>query len=120
MIRRNLKDYALNERGTLNKMEINDTQRTNLKLIHFQSGGDILSKIKNVLLVFVLLFVISGCEKITDTVLLPPDTSETEPLTVMTYNVYLGASAVNLLSVESLLQVPEEVANLFTPAWLHR
>lgn len=55
----------------------------------------------------------SGCEKITDTVLLPPETSDTEPLTVMTYNVYLGASAVDLLSVESLLQVPEEVANMY-------
>ena len=66
-----------------------------------------------VLLSFITLFVISGCERITDTVLLPPETSDTQPLTVMTYNVYLGASAVDLLSVESLLQVPEEVANMY-------
>ena len=70
-------------------------------------------KIKIILMFFVLLFVISGCERITDTVLLPPDTSDTQPLTVMTYNVYLGASAVDLLSVESLLQVPEEVAKMY-------
>ena len=72
-----------------------------------------MKKIKFALQLFVLLFVISGCEKITDTIISPPDTSETEPLTVMTYNVYLGASAVDLLSVESLLQVPEEVANMY-------
>ena len=70
-------------------------------------------KIKNILMFFVLLFVISGCERITDTIISPPDTSETQPLTVMTYNVYLGASAVDLLSVESLLQVPEEVAKMY-------
>ena len=70
-------------------------------------------KIKRVLLFFLTLFVISGCEKITDTVILPPDTSQTEPLTVMTYNVYLGASAVDLLSVDNLLQVPEEVENMY-------
>ena len=70
-------------------------------------------KIKIILMFFVLLFFISGCEKITDTVLPPPDTSDTEPLTVMTYNVYLGASAVDLLSVDNLLQVPEEVANMY-------
>ena len=56
-----------------------------------------MKKIKFALQLFVLLFVISGCEKITDTIISPPDTSETEPLTVMTYNVYLGASAVCLL-----------------------
>ena len=70
-------------------------------------------KITNVLLFFLTLFVMSGCEKITDTVILRPDTPETEPLTVMTYNVYLGASAVAVLSVDNFLQVPEEVANMY-------
>ena len=44
-----------------------------------------------------------------------PDTStpDTEPLTVMTYNVYVGSSADPLLSVENLLQVPTEVANMY-------
>ena len=72
-----------------------------------------MKKINIVLLFFVPLVVISGCEKITDTVISPPEISDTEPLTVMTYNVYLGASAVDLLSVENLLQVPEEVANMY-------
>ena len=45
-----------------------------------------MQKINIVLPFFVLLFIISGCEKITDTVLLPPETFDTEPLTVMTYN----------------------------------
>ena len=72
-----------------------------------------MQKINIVLPFFVLLFIISGCEKITDTIISPPDTSDTESLTVMTYNVYLGASAVDLLSVESLLQVPEEVAKMY-------
>lgn len=70
-------------------------------------------KLKCVLLFIVLLVIVSGCEKITETVLFPPDTSETEPLTVMTYNVYVGASTVDLLSVENLLQLPQEVANMY-------
>ena len=70
-------------------------------------------KINIVLLFFALLFFISGCERITDTVISPTDTPDIEPLTVMTYNVYLGASAVDLLSVESLLQVQGEVANMY-------
>ena len=70
-------------------------------------------KINIILSFFLLLCIMSGCEKITDNVISPPDTSDTEVLTVMTYNVYLGASAVDLLSVESLLQVPEEVANMY-------
>ena len=38
---------------------------------------------------------------------------DTEPLTVMTYNVYVGSSAEPLLSVENLLQVPTEVATMY-------
>lgn len=36
-----------------------------------------------------------------------------EPLTLMTYNVYMGSSTVSVLSVENLLQVPTEVANVY-------
>lgn len=50
---------------------------------------------------------------ITDKVVLPPDPSGTQPLTVMTYNVYVGSSAEPLLSVENLLQVPTEVAKMY-------
>ena len=72
-----------------------------------------MSKLKIVLLFFIILFAVSGCEKITDKVMLPPDTSDTEPLTVMTYNVYVGSSAEPLLSVENLGQVPGEVAIMY-------
>jgi len=37
-----------------------------------------------------------------------------EPLTVMTYNVYVGGSAERVLSVENVLQVPTEVANMYS------
>lgn len=72
-----------------------------------------MSKLKIALLPLVILFVLSGCERITDTVIPPPDTSGTQPLTVMTYNVYVGSSADPLLSVENLGQVPGEVAKIY-------
>jgi len=74
-----------------------------------------LSKLKIVFLLFAILFTVSGCEKITDKVILPPDTTptDTQPLTVMTYNVYVGSSAEPLLSVENVLQAPAEVAKMY-------
>lgn len=74
-----------------------------------------MSKLKIVLLLFVVLFAMSGCEKITDKVILPPDTTPagTQPLTVMTYNVYVGSSADPLLSVENLGQAPGEVLTMY-------
>lgn len=46
--------------------------------------------------------------------MLPDDgTLEAAPLTAMTYNVYVGSSAEPLLAVENLLQVPQEVANMY-------
>ena len=44
---------------------------------------------------------------------MPPDQTENQPLTVMTYNVYVGSSAEPLLGVENLLQVPTEVAKMY-------
>ncbi len=66
-----------------------------------------------VVLLFGILLSFSGCEKIKTPMI--PDTTvpDTEPLTVMTYNVYVGGSADPLLSVENLLQVPTEVANMY-------
>lgn len=74
-----------------------------------------MSKLKIIFVLFVLLFAVSGCERITDKVILPPDTTpaDTQPLTVMTYNVYVGSSAEPLLSVENLGQVPGEVATMY-------
>jgi endonuclease/exonuclease/phosphatase family metal-dependent hydrolase len=36
-----------------------------------------------------------------------------QPITVMTYNVYLGSSVEQVLSVENLLEVPTAVANVY-------
>ena len=94
---------------------INKKLGTNLALYYLFLGGNILSKLKIVFLLFAILFAVSGCEKITDKVILPPDTTPTDmqPLTVMTYNVYVGGSADPLLSVENLGQVPGEVAKIY-------
>ena len=71
------------------------------------------SSIKFVALLFGILLSLSGCERIATPTLPDTDTPDTEPLTVMTYNVYVGSSAEPLLSVENLLQVPTEVANMY-------
>lgn len=70
-------------------------------------------KLKIALLILVLLITVSGCERITDTVITPPKQPEDQPLTVMTYNVYVGSSAEPLLNVQELLQVPTEVAKMY-------
>ena len=72
-----------------------------------------MSSIKIVLLLFGILLSLVGCEKITPMMLPEVSTPDTEPLTVMTYNLYLGSSADPLLAVENLLQVPQEVANMY-------
>ena len=71
------------------------------------------SSIKVILLLFGILLSLSGCEKITPPMLPEVSTPDTEPLTVMTYNVYVGSSAEPLLSVENVLQVPQEVATMY-------
>ena len=71
------------------------------------------SSLKIVMLLFGFLLSLSGCERISDPMLPDDSTLETEPLTVMTYNVYVGASTHRLLAVENLLQVPQEVANMY-------
>lgn len=71
------------------------------------------TSIKIVLLLFGILVSLSGCEKITPPMLPDTSTPDTEPLTVMTYNVYVGSSTVAALSVENLLEVPIEVANVY-------
>ncbi len=61
-----------------------------------------------------VLLSLSGCERITDPML--PEVStpdETEPLTVMTYNVYVGGNAEAVLAVESPLGVPDAVTAMY-------
>lgn len=66
-----------------------------------------------VILLFGILLSFSGCEKIKMPMLPDASVPDAEPLTVMTYNVYVGSSAEALLSVENILQVPTEVANMY-------
>ncbi len=70
-------------------------------------------KYSTLILFFLIIVTVSGCERITDTVVTTPDPSDEQPLTVMTYNVYVGSSAEPLLNVENLLQVPSEVAKMY-------
>ena len=75
-----------------------------------------MSKIRITLLLVAILFATQGCERITDPIISPPTTDGVDtmqPLTVMTYNIYVGSSTENLLKVENLLQVPTEVANMY-------
>ena len=83
------------------------------KLNFYSQFSKCVSSIKIALLLFGILLSLSGCEKIPSTMLPEVSAPETEPLTVMTYNVYVGASTEPLLSVENLLQVPTEVANIY-------
>ena len=85
-----------------------------LKKLNFYSKfSKSVSSLKIALLLFGILLVLSGCERITPPMLPDTDTPDTEPLTVMTYNVYVGSSAEPLLSVENLLQVPTEVTKMY-------
>ncbi len=68
----------------------------------------------NITLMFLVLFItVSGCNRITDTVLTTTKQPDNQPLTVLTYNVYVGSSAEPLLNVQELSQVPSEVAKMY-------
>jgi len=73
-----------------------------------------LLKLKIVLLLCIIVFAISGCEKITYTIVPDAPSSNVAPLTVMTYNVYVGGSTDNLLTITNLGEVPAAVAALHT------
>ena len=83
------------------------------KMNFYSKFSKFVSSVKIMLLLFGILLSLSGCERITTPMLPDADTPDTEPLTVMTYNVYVGSSADPLLSVENLAQVPTEVANMY-------
>ena len=77
----------------------NPTLSGTLKTILFLLGG---------------VLCLSGCEKLTSPLQMATDTPETvSPLTVMTYNVYMGSSTEPVLGVENLLQVPTEVGKVY-------
>lgn len=70
-------------------------------------------KLKLFGLFVISLIAISGCEYASNPVRQPIETSDSQPLTVMTYNVYIGSSAEPLLNVSNLLQAPTEVAKMY-------
>ena len=69
--------------------------------------------LKVVFLLFGILFSLSGCERMTTSMLPETSTSEPESLTVMTYNVYVGADMIPLLGITNLVEVPKAVADLY-------
>ena len=71
------------------------------------------SSLSIMLLLFGLLFSFSGCERMTTPMVPDTGTPEAEPLTVMTYNVYVGADMLPLLGLTNLLEVPGAVAGLY-------
>ncbi|RKU14854.1 endonuclease [Candidatus Poribacteria bacterium] len=83
------------------------------KLNFYSKFSKSVSSIKIILLLFGILLSLSGCERISAPILPDDSTLKAEPLTVMTYNVYVGGSPDGLLAVENLLQVPQEVANMY-------
>ena len=86
-----------------------------LKKLNFHSQcPKFVNSIKIVLLLFSLLLSLTSCERISDP-MLPDDSAvvEAEPLTVMTYNVYVGSSAVPLLFVENLSEIPTVTATIY-------
>lgn len=64
-------------------------------------------------LFLICILAISGCEYVSVPVGQPTHPMDSQPLTVMTYNVYVGSSAEPLLNVENLLQAPTEVAKMY-------
>ena len=71
---------------------------------------------KIVLLLFGILLSLSGCEKITPPMLPEGSSADTEPLTLMTYNVYVGANMTALLGITNLVEVPAAVADVYAAA----
>ena len=69
--------------------------------------------LKVMLLLFGILLSLSGCERITTPMLPDASVPDTEPLTVMTYNVYVGADMLPLLGITNLVEVPKAVAGLY-------
>ena len=85
-----------------------------LKKLNFCYGfSKFTHSIKVAMLLLGILLSLSGCERI-KAPMLPDDGSlDTEPLTVMTYNVYVGADMIPLLGITNLLEVPGAVAGLY-------
>ncbi len=71
------------------------------------------NSVKTVILLFGILLTLSGCERISGPMLPDPSMPDVESLTVMTYNVYVGADMLPLLGITNLLEVPSAVADVY-------
>ena len=86
------------------------------KLDFYSKLSKFVSSMKIMLLLFGILLSLSGCERISDPVLPDDSTLEAEPLTMMTYNVYVGANMEGLIGITNLLEVPAAVADVYAEA----
>ena len=94
---------------TIECLEMNMSKKLNF----YSKFSKSVNVTKIVLLLFGILLSLSGCEKITPPMLPEVSTPETEPLTVMTYNVYVGANMESLLRTTNLVEVPGAVAEVY-------
>ena len=83
------------------------------KMNFYSKFSKFVSSMKIMLLLFGILLSLSGCERITTPMLPDTSTPGTEPLTVMTYNVYVGANMDELIETTNILEVPAKVANIY-------
>ncbi len=83
------------------------------KINCYDRFSKLVSFVKTGILLLGILLSFSSCEKIQMSMIPDAIAPDAEPLTVMTYNVYVGSSVDALLAVENVLQVPTEVANIY-------
>ena len=72
-----------------------------------------INSVKITILLFGILLSFSGCERVQTTMSPDTSTAPTEHLTVMTYNVYVGADMLPLLGLTNILEVPAAVADVY-------
>ena len=103
----------MNEYGLRAEDRSYDRENMFKKMNFYTKFSKSVNAAKVVLLLFGILLSLSGCEKITPSMLPETSTPDTEPLTVMTYNVYVGANMEALLSITNLVEVPGAVADVY-------
>ena len=83
------------------------------KINSYNKFSKSVSSITIMIVLFGILLSFSGCERMKSPMV--PETSipAGEPLTLMTYNVYVGADMIPLLGITNLLEVPGAVASLY-------
>lgn len=71
-----------------------------------------LGRVKLALLLIPVLFSFAACQTMSDSA--PPSgAADAEPLTAMTYNLYVGASMTELIGITNRMEVPAAVADVY-------